>query len=49
MQRVTDMISLNAKFEDNLLTILFELMRLEFYIVETDNFKRYIGESADLE
>jgi hypothetical protein len=43
------MISPNSKFEGNLLTILFELMRLEFYIIETDNFKQYTGGSIGLE
>lgn len=35
--------------ESSILSVLFELVRLEFYIVETDNFKEYAGSPINKE
>lgn len=47
VERVAEVLGGRNNPESSLLSILFELVRLEFYIVETDNFKKYAGSDKD--
>ena len=49
IEKVGQLTSNRNSTDSSLLSILFELIRLEFYIVETENFKQYAGSPKDKE